>query len=217
MHDFDQGEPDADLLTDARGAARNVIRAWEALPAESPYRDVVHDAALLLHQLAEATWVFDPAVARDLEEVHADVVLLEARREVMRIVATAVSRDGLRKVAQAAGISVGHMSELSNGRGGLPRPRTARAIDEVSGTAIRELVERARADATEIRRTAREHEAKATTTRGTRAASTADALTRINLALAEDPELFTLADLLIQLPRAARRGLIELLSSLRGN
>ena len=106
------------------------------------------------------------------------------------------------------------MSELSNGRAGLPRARTARAIDEVAGTAIEELGERARAEAAEIRRVARDREREATSSRSRRGSTTSDALTRINLALAEDPELLSLADLLIQMPRPARRGLAELLSNL---
>jgi hypothetical protein len=47
-----------------------------------------------------------------------------------------------------------------------------------------------------------------------RARSTADAITKISLALAEDPELLSLADLLIRMPQPARRGLTELLQSL---
>jgi transcriptional regulator with XRE-family HTH domain len=213
---FDRDEPDAELLVEARSAARNVVRAWEALPVGSPYRDVVGDAALLLDELAEAAWSFDAVVARDLEELHADVVFLVARREVMTMLAPAVARNGLRRVAQSAGVSVGHLSELSNGRGGLPRPRTARAIDEAAGTRIEELVEAARAEALQLRRVAREREGEATRARGRRAPSVSDALTQINLALVEDPELLVLVERLITTPRAARRGILDLLTALRG-
>lgn len=195
----------------------SVSRAWEALPAGSPYRDVVEDAVVLVHDVAGRAWELEPAVARDLEEEHADLVLLGARHQVMNIVTAAIAEAGVRNFAKQTGISVGHVSDLSNGRGGLPQPRTARAIDDVAGTEIAEIVEGARADATKIRRAARDRERQATNTRGSRATSTANALTRISLALAEDPELLTLADLLIRLPRPARRGLIELLSSLRGS
>lgn len=214
VRDFDSDEPEQDLLTQARAAGRNVVRAWEALPSESPYRDVVGDAALLLHRLAEAAWASDAVVARDLEEVRADLVLLEARRQVMKIVASVVARDGLRRVADTVRISVGHMSELSNGRGGLPRGRTARAIDEVAGTAIEDLVRAARAEADEIRQAARKRERKATASGSRPRPSTSDTMTRINLALSEDPELLALVGKLLDTPGQARRALLDLLASL---
>jgi len=46
----------------------------------------------------------------DLERLHADVLLLVARREVMRIVASAVARDLIRKLAQDAAIVVNDWS-----------------------------------------------------------------------------------------------------------
>jgi hypothetical protein len=166
-----------------------------------------------LRELATAAWAFDTVIARDLEELRASIVLLDARCQVMKTVASVVARDGLRKLAQRAGLSVGHLSELSNARGGLPQPRTARAIDEVAGTAIEELVLAARADAAGIRQTARKREREATTRTRLPRPSTTDAITRINLAMTEDPELLALVARLLDVPRQARRALLDLLAS----
>ena len=212
--DLHPDEQDGQLFTEARAAARSVLRAWDALPLKSPYREVVGDAGFLLCELATAAWAFDPVIARDLEELRANVVLLDARCQVMKTVASVVARDGgLRKLAQRAGVSVGHLSELSNARGGLPRARTARAIDEVAGTAIEELILAARAEAAGIRQTARKHEREAATRNRPVRPSTTDVITRINLAMADDPELLALVARLLDVPRRARRPLADLLAS----
>lgn len=214
VRDLDSDEQDGHLFTEARAAARSVLRAWDALPSNSPYRDVVGDAGFLLDELAAAAWAFDPVIACDLEELRADIVLLDARCQVMKAVVSMLARDGgLRKLAQRAGVSAGHLSELSNGRGGLPHARTARAIDEVAGTAIEELVLAARADAAGIRQTARKREREATSRNRTPRPSTTDAITRINLAMADDQELVALVARLIDAPRSTRRALVELLAS----
>lgn len=207
-------DADPDLMSEARGAARTISRAWQALPVESPYRGVIGDAVVLVHQVAELAWEIDPAIARDLEEAHADLVQVEARRRVMEIVTAAVAEAGVRKLAKETGISLGHVSDLSNGRGGLPQARTARAIDEVLGSSIEGLVQEARADATKIRQAARQLEREGVRRAATTAPSATDALTRINLALAGDQELLALVQRLIEMPGRARRGLQDLLSSL---
>ena len=212
VRDLDPNEQDGHLFTEARAAARSVLRAWDALPSKSPYREVVEDAGFLLRELATAAWALDPVIARDLEELRANIVLLDARCQVMKTVASVVARDGgLRKLAHRAGVSVGHLSELSNARGGLPRARTARAIDEVAGTAIEKLVLAARADAAGIRQTARKREREATTRNRLPCPSTTDAITRINLAMADDPELVALVARLLDVPRQARWALLDLL------
>ena len=113
------------------------------------------------------------------------------------------------------GISVGHLSELSNARGGLPQARTARAIDEVAGTAIEGLVLAARAEAAGIRQTARKREREATTSNKVPRPSTTDAITRVNLAMADDPEFLALVAQLLDLPRQSCRALLDLLASFR--
>jgi transcriptional regulator with XRE-family HTH domain len=214
VRDLDRAEQDGHFFTEARAAARSLLRAWDALPPKSPYRDVVDEAGFILRELATAAWAFDPVVARDLEELRADIVLVDARCQVMKTVASVAARDGgLRKLAHRAGVSVGHLSELSNARGGLPRARTARAIDEAAGTAIEELVLAARADAGGIRQTARKREREATTRNRPPRPSTTDTLARINLAMAEEPELLALVARLLDVPRQARRALLDLLAS----
>lgn len=215
MRELASEDADPDLMSEARGAARTISRAWEALPVESPYRGVIGDAVVLVHQVAELAWEIDPAMARDLEEEHADLVLLEARRQVMQIVAAAVAEAGVRMFAKETGISVGHVSDLSNGRGGVPQARTARSIDEATGSAIEELVGAARDHAREIRQEARQLERERVgRTEKAIEPFTANALTRMNLALAQDQELLALVERLIEMPERARRGLRDLLSSL---
>ena len=94
VRELDSDEQDGHLFTEARAAARSVLRAWAVLPSKSPYRDVIGDAGFLLRELATAAWAFDPIIARDLEELRASIVLLDARCQVMKTVASVVARDG---------------------------------------------------------------------------------------------------------------------------
>ncbi len=84
----------------------------------------------------------------------------------------------------------------------------------IAGTAIGELVGPARAEATAIRRAVMDREQDGTRARSRTGSSIGDALTRVSLALAEDPELLSVADLLIRMPWPARRAFADLLSNL---
>lgn len=202
----------SDAMADARDAARVVRRTWDVLPAESPYRDVLADAGRLVAQVSELGWDVAPTSARDLEEERADLLLLDARVPVMRAVRTALAQMGVREVARSAGLSAGRVSELSNGRGGLAHERTARALEEVAGPGLQEIVLRARAEASSIKREAGRREREIN--HGDRDSPTAaDALMRLNLALGDDPELLALFQKIIALPGAARRALSTLLSA----
>jgi hypothetical protein len=72
----------------------------------------------------------------------------------------------------------------------------------------------ARAHAMKIREAARHRERERPRQDRTTPPSVADALTRINLALAEDRELLALVGRLIEMPAPARRSLLDFLSSL---
>ena len=78
---------------------------------------------------------------------------------------------------------------------------------------IEELVRAARAEAEDIRQAARKREREAAAPGRRPRPSTSDTLTRINLALAEDPELLGLVGRLLETPGQARRALLDLLAS----
>jgi hypothetical protein len=200
-----------DALTDARDTARVLRRSWEVLPPESPYKEVLADATGVLAHLTDLGWPVAPAVARALEDARADFVLMDARLPVMRAVRTALDRMSVRELARATGLSAGHISELSNARGGLPNDRTARALEEVTGPGLGETVASAKEAARSIRENARRKERElAHVTHA--APSGTDDLMRVNLALTDDSELLALVQRVIALDDEGRRAIAILLS-----
>jgi hypothetical protein len=199
------------VMSEARDAARAIRRTWNILPRTSPYRDVLSEAGRLIARISEVGWDISPTLARDLEDERAVLLLLDARLPLMRAVRTALNRMAVREFARSTGLSVGRVSDLSNGRGGLPGPRTARALEGVAGAGLEEVVARARADAASIRREARRREREHA--RADRVPPEgADVLMRVNLALGVDAELLTLVQRIVALPKEARRALSTLLS-----
>jgi transcriptional regulator with XRE-family HTH domain len=200
-----------DALVDARDTARVIRRSWDVLPPMSPYREVLADAAHALARLADLGWGAAPTVAGALEDERADFLLMDARLPLMRAVRTALDRMSVRELARTTGLSAGHVSELSNARGGLPNERTARALEAVTGPGLAEIVARAKAEARSIRDLARGRERKLTRKTAVAPGST-DALMRVNLALTDDAELLALVQRVIALRDEGRRALATLLS-----
>lgn len=202
----------AEAMAEARSAARVVRRTWDILPLISPYRDALSDAGRLVGCVAEYGWEVSPAAARDLEYERADLLLLDARRPLMRAVRTALDQMAVREFARSSRLSIGRVSELSCGRGGLPTERTAHALESVAGPGLEEIVRQARAAAAAIRSEARRRERELASSDRLIPTST-DALMRMNLALGEDAELLALVQRVVALPDEARRALLELINA----
>jgi hypothetical protein len=216
LNEAEHGPADqlVDVLTDARETARVARRSWDALPPTSPYREVLADAARALARLADVGWDVAPALAGALEDERAYFVLMNARLPLMHAVRTALERMPVRELARSTGLSAGHVSELSNARGGLPNERTARSLEAVTGPGLGDIVARAKAEARSIRENARGLERELARKTPVVPAAT-DALMRLNLALTDDAELLALVQRVIALSDEGRRALATLLSAQR--
>lgn len=216
LDEAEQGPPGQliDVMNDARDTAHVVRRSWDVLPPSSPYREVLANAGHALARLADIGWGVAPAVAGALEDERAAFVLMDARLPLMRAVRTALDRMSVREFARATGLSAGHVSELSNARGGLPNDRTARALEAVTGPGLVETVARAKEEARSIRENARRRERDLGRKTPVIPAGT-DALMRVNLALTDDAELLALVQRVVALSEEGRRALATLLPAQR--
>jgi transcriptional regulator with XRE-family HTH domain len=205
------------LSEDLGRSARSLVSRWRRLPRISPYREhAILQALDVLRSVTEAADAAGAAVqdAVATEDEVGEFLLLAARLRVAKALRTARKGTSLRAAAARIGLAVGYLSELEGGQAGLPSDEVCRKLDGALGTKVEPVVKDARLRAAELKTRSRMRRARRGSDRrhGAPLGPRDDArLQAVVTALAADRSLLELTETLVTLPRAARRGVQQLL------
>ncbi|MGH2655924.1 MAG: helix-turn-helix domain-containing protein [Actinomycetota bacterium] len=210
-----EGDPEAaeESTREAVQASRALRRAWELLERGSPFRrSVIPQARQALESLSGFGGIPDLPASALVEEERAEVILHAARQAIADALETALGATTLRDAASRAGLSAGYLSDLRQGKAGLPSEDVAARLDSELGVDISMTSTAARNRAAEARARSRERGRHGTSPSSPDVAR----LARLTEALTRDRTLMDLIDRVMDMSPPARRALSQLLEHLEG-
>ncbi len=222
-----EDSPDAAVIGQTREeiekAIRALLRSSRVLERNSPYRRAPVEAAL---EEAESVTQMARALGGAITEAAAldagisDLFQAVSRSAVADVLDEALTKDPkftLRAVARRAQLAPAYLSELKNGKSGLPSKTVCQKLDQVLGTELGEKVGAARTRLSELKNRASEHRVK----RGRGSYKVAQSLQgkssqaqSIAAVIMSDDQLLEITGKLLNLPTGARRAVEKLIDEL---